>query len=1052
MPLNPDDFDFSDLYTTAIYRNPPRLGDGSLRGVSDNDVITGDARDDNISLGDGNDIGFGGDGNDTIRGGWGNDVLAGGRGDDTLYGTGEAGSGIPDSDVYVFASGDGNDTIKDWARADRIDLRLVDGVAYPDELTITSVGGDTLIAADDITIRVEGQQPGVFSASSFLFAPSDRPNAVGDTLASQPEDSPARTITFASLLANDTDPKGQGLTVTGVYNAFGGTVEIAEGAIRFSATPDFSGRAGFDYAVSDGQGGSDIARASFTVSAVQDNPVAVDDRLPDVAENAAPWIISLKALTRNDFDPDGGGLQIGGFANVVGGSIKFQAVPTKDPNSFFSAWVFTPEPDFHGPASFDYILYDFFGNKDVGHATFDVTALNEAPVATDDTLSTQTGHPAPRTIAFAELTANDTDGDGDPLTVSEVGGATGGTVAIQDGAVVFTAAAGFNGTAGFDYTVDDGKGGRDVGHIGFEVATGNTAPVAADDRAGPLVEDGPQVPVALGRLLANDSDADGDTLTVTQVDNAVGGTIELHDGAVFFTSSADFSGTAGFDYTVEDGHGGSDVGRVSLEVMPTPDAPVAVDDWAGPIPEDGSPFPISLSRLLGNDRDADGDTLTVTSVDHAVGGTIEMRDGALIFTPNADFNGTAGFDYTVSDGHDGSDVGHVSLDVLPVNDAPVAVDDVLDPVLADRGAREITFAELTGNDRDPDGDTLSLTSVSGAVGGTVGIADGRVVFAATAGFDGTAGFDYRIEDGKGGSDTGSVQLDVTPGTDVPDPATLSISARDATKAEGNAGTTDLTFVVTRSGDIGSAAAATWAVTGDVDGADFADGVLPAGRVGFEVGETAKTITLGVAGDALLERDEALTITLSAPANGAQLGTASASGAILNDDVEIIGTNGNDALLGTAAADVMRGMRGKDELRGLQGNDALYGDDGFDELFGMSGFDKLYGGTGGDRFTLLKVADAGAGFGRYDEIMDFSRVDGDKLNLRLLDANSGTSGTNENFRFMGTQALTGPGQVRYEATDDGDFLVTGSVDADSAAEFAIIVRTDLTELRTSDFIL
>ena len=200
MPSFTIDRDFSHLYTTQIYFNPDRFVDGSLQGRSQDDVITGDARDDNISLGDGNDIGFGGDGNDTIRGGWGDDVLAGGRGDDTLYGTGESGLGNPDRDVYVFASGDGNDTIKDWDRSARIDLRLVDGVAYQDDLTITYVGGDTLITADDVTIRVEGGI-GWISASTFLFAPSDRPNAIRDTLASQPEDSPARTITFASLLA-----------------------------------------------------------------------------------------------------------------------------------------------------------------------------------------------------------------------------------------------------------------------------------------------------------------------------------------------------------------------------------------------------------------------------------------------------------------------------------------------------------------------------------------------------------------------------------------------------------------------------------------------------------------------------------------------------------------------------------------------------------------------------------------------------------------------------------------------------------------------------------
>jgi hypothetical protein len=168
--------------------------------------------------------------------------------------------------------------------------------------------------------------------------------------------------------------------------------------------------------------------------------------------------------------------------------------------------------------------------------------------------------------------------------------------------------------------------------------------------------------------------------------------------------------------------------------------------------------------------------------------------------------------------------------------------------------------------------------------------------------------------------------------------------------------------------------------------------------------------------------------------------------------DILGTNRADVLRGTSGVDVIRGLAGKDEIRGLQGNDTLYGDAGFDELFGNGGCDRLFGGANGDRFTFLQVGEAPARGPRYDEIMDFSRSEGDKINLRLIDADAATSGVNDTFRFIGKQALTGAAQVRYEATADGDFLVSGSNDADAAAEFAFIVRTDLAVLRGSDFLL
>jgi hypothetical protein len=117
-----------------------------------------------------------------------------------------------------------------------------------------------------------------------------------------------------------------------------------------------------------------------------------------------------------------------------------------------------------------------------------------------------------------------------------------------------------------------------------------------------------------------------------------------------------------------------------------------------------------------------------------------------------------------------------------------------------------------------------------------------------------------------------------------DDASLSIAATDADKAEGSSGSTNFIFTVTRSGDSATAVSADWAVSGPaVNGADFQGGVLPSGTVTFGVGETSKTITIHVAGDTLVESDEAFTVTLSDPSPGAVIGTATATGIIRNDD-------------------------------------------------------------------------------------------------------------------------------------------------------------------------
>ena len=116
------------------------------------------------------------------------------------------------------------------------------------------------------------------------------------------------------------------------------------------------------------------------------------------------------------------------------------------------------------------------------------------------------------------------------------------------------------------------------------------------------------------------------------------------------------------------------------------------------------------------------------------------------------------------------------------------------------------------------------------------------------------------------------------------PATLSIAATSADKAEGQSGTTPFTFTVTRSGDTSVAHSANWAVSGAaVAAADFVGGVLPSGTVNFAAGETSKVVTVNVAGDTAVEADEGFTVTLSTPSTGATLGTATATGTIQNDD-------------------------------------------------------------------------------------------------------------------------------------------------------------------------
>ena len=263
-------------------------------------------------------------------------------------------------------------------------------------------------------------------------------------------------------------------------------------------------------------------------------------------------------------------------------------------------------------------------------------------------------------------------------------------------------------------------------------------------------------------------------------------------------------------------------------------------------------------------------------------------------------------------------------------------------------------------------------------------------------------------------------------------ATLAIAATAATRAEGDSGTTPLTFTVTRSGDTSATSSALWKVTGSGSTAaaanDFVGGTLPGGTVSFAAGQTSATITVNVAGDTVIEGDEGFTVTLSSP-TGATITQASATGLIQNDEYNVVtGTSGNDTLVGTSGGDM---------LYGLAGNDTIDGGAGGDRLFGGGGKDLLTGGTGADRFIYTALSDSTPALAGRDTITDFSRTDGDSIDISAIDARPDLAG-DQAFTLV-TGDFTGtPGEASILRFDTSDVLQL-DIDGDGVADMMITVR-------------
>ncbi len=428
------------------------------------------------------------------------------------------------------------------------------------------------------------------------------------------------------------------------------------------------------------------------------------------------------------------------------------------------SFTFVPVPGFVGTITVPYTLSDGVGGSDTGVATITV---NGSPNVVDDTENTTADVPVNH-----DPTTNDSDPEGDDLTVSAVSDPLNGSAEVEpDGTVTYTPDPGFVGTDTYTYTVCDSFGNCEDGTVTVVVSPPpNETPVGGDDEAATPTD----TPVVLN-VLANDSDADDDPLTVNDIPTQpTNGDVVINpDGTVTYTPDPGFVGIDVFEYEVCDDAGACDIVTVVVEVGPPGTGPIApldtepeaIDDEASTTA--GQPVVVDVT---GNDVDLDGDTLSVgTIVQPPPGqGTVaDNGDGTVTFTPAPGFIGTATFEYTVADEDGNTDVATVTVDVLAApNTPPAAIDDTY-AVPQDQS----TTLPVTSNDSDADGDDLTVVEATQPEHGTVSFdADGDLVYTPDPGYVGPDAFTYVITDGHGEESEATVVLNVgdRDGDGIPD--------------------------------------------------------------------------------------------------------------------------------------------------------------------------------------------------------------------------------------------------------------------------------------------
>ena len=570
------------------------------------------------------------------------------------------------------------------------------GTAVPGQLNASDPDGAGVVLSFALVSEPTAGTVTVQSDGSFTYTPSGRnsgddtftfratdadglsSNVATETVAIERSTSPPTAVDDAysvnegtplngsSVLTNDENPAALSLSAFVDSQPMHGTLALTRGG-RFTYTPvvGLIGTDRFTYHAADARPAmSNTATVTITVNHVNHAPVAEDSAYTvdegDTLNTGVPGLMS------NVSDPD-----ITNYGDAYGDELRFALVEgqnttrgnlTLNENGSFS---YKPRPlrsTQNATDGFSYKVSDGRGGSATARVTITIGAVNHAPEAASQSLVTAQDTALPVTIGGSDV-------DGDALTFDLTGLPAHGTLrAVTNGQgaaealgrgllggphLVYTPNAGFRGDDAFSFVAHDARNlVSNPATVAIVVKPINHSPRAGDDSY--QVSQNSALTVAAAGLLANDSDPDGDALSVTAVDSelTIGQVTWNADGSFVYTPAYNWFGVDGFNYTISDGLGGTASAHVSIGIARVNHAPVAVDD-AGTV--DGAVIDVNV---LGNDSDPDGDVLRVISVTSATnpglsdkGAALSVNsDGTVRYAPPSTVTGSDSFTYTISDG------------------------------------------------------------------------------------------------------------------------------------------------------------------------------------------------------------------------------------------------------------------------------------------------------------------------------------------------------------------------------------------------------------------
>uniref|UniRef100_UPI002151D73C tandem-95 repeat protein n=1 Tax=Vibrio parahaemolyticus TaxID=670 RepID=UPI002151D73C len=609
-------------------------------------------------------------------------------------------------------------------------------VLVGNEVKLTQVGVDAVnndeLNLKDLTISAsvsDGVNPTANDSDSLVVnRVNDAPtveNAIADQVLS--EDFATYTIDLNEVF-KDTDSSLE-FSVSGNNSI---QISIVSGVATITPTADWNGKETITFTAKDPSGESVSQTVNFTVAPVVD----IEADSTNVVEDT-PTIINV--LGNDTFEGKDKVVSLDAENGPKNGTVIVNNDGTV---------TYTPNDNYVGKDTFTYIVTSG-GVSESTTVEVNVTPVNDAPVAKDDIATTQED-----TAVTIDVLPNDTDVDGDKLSIQSASVSEAqGKVEIVDGKLVFTPAENFNGDAEITYTVTDGAL-TDQATVKVTVNAVNDTPVVESNIADQaLAEDFTPYTIDLNTAFSDVDNVDGElTFSVSGNSNIQ---VAIVNGIATITPTADWNGSETLTFTATDPSGESISQTVNFTVAPVAD--IVADSVT--VVEDTP----TIIKVLGNDTfEGDDKVVSLDTNNGPANGTVSINpDGSVTYTPNDNYHGTDSFTYIVTSGGV-SESTTVSVDVTPVNDAPVAKDDI-----ATTQEDTAVTIDVLPNDSDVDGDKLSIESASvPKEQGTVEVVDGKLVFTPAENFNGDAEITYTVTDGEL-TDEAKVAVTVNPVNDAP---------------------------------------------------------------------------------------------------------------------------------------------------------------------------------------------------------------------------------------------------------------------------------------------